>query len=477
MFGAPSSAKLARQFKNLLDIGATMLSSKQQAEGITWPPIIPPGPGAVANVVAMLETSQWLPAEQILENQLLQVASVVRHAYMTVPFYHQRLAGIGFDPFQDTFNHSNFRQLPLLQRHDIQQDPKSLYSDQLPPSHGHAYDGKTSGSTGRPIHFRGTGLVSNFWKALNIRDHLWQKRDFQGSYAVIRALVPNDRQYPNWGRATAGIFETGPSYSLDIRNDIDTQIHWLQERKPTYFLTYPANLRGILDRCRARGLHFPELKQINTISETLDPDIPGLCQEVLGIPMSDCYGAEETGHIALQCPDSGLYHIQSEHLLVEILNDKDEPCSPGEMGRVVITTLANFAMPLIRYEIMDYAIAGPPCPCGRGLTTLTRILGRRRNLVTLPDGRRYWPLFGFHQWMDAFPIEQMQLIQKSLTQVEVRYVSSRSLVGKELQILGHTIQRALRYPFSLRFVAVRHIARRANGKFEDFISEIDHVGS
>ena len=318
-------------------------------------------------------------------------------------------------------------------------------------------------------------MVSVFWRALAVRDHLWQKRDFHGSYAVIRALVLNDRHYPTWGRATAGLYETGPSYSLEIRNDIDTQLHWLMERKPTYLLTYPTNLRGLLDRCRARGLRFPELKQISTISETLDPDIPGLCRDVLGIPMSDCYGAEEAGHIALQCPDSGLYHIQSEHLLVEILNDKDEQCAPGEMGRVVITTLTNFAMPLIRYEIMDYAIAGPPCPCGRGLATLTRILGRQRNLVTLPDGRRYWPLFGFHQWMDALPIEQMQVIQKSLTQVEVRYVSSRPLAGNELQTLEQTIQRALRYPFSLRFVAVRDIARRANGKFEDFISEIDAV--
>lgn len=454
-----------------------MLPSKRQVEGLTWPPIMPPGPGAVANVVTMLESSQWLSAAQLLENQLLQAASVTRHAYMTVPFYRQRFDAIGIDPLQEMLNYSDFRQLPLLRRQDIQRESKSLHSNQLPASHGRAYDGKTSGSTGRPIHFRGSGLVSNFWKAISIREHIWQKRDFRGSYAVIRALVPNDREYPNWGRATSGIFETGASYSLDIRNDIDKQIHWLQERKPSYLLTYPTNLRGILDRCRTRNVHFPELKQINTISETVDPDIPGLCKEVLGIPMSDCYGAEETGHIALQCPDSGLYHIQSEHLLVEILNENDEPCSPGEMGRVIITTLTNFAMPLIRYEIMDYAIAGPPCPCGRGLTTLARILGRQRNLITLPDGRRYWPLFGFHQWMDTFPIEQMQLIQKSLIQVEVRYVSSRPLAGKELQALSQTIQRALRYPFSLRFVAVRDIARRSNGKFEDFISEIDVVGS
>lgn len=433
------------------------------------------GLGGVRRILELLEQSQWLSPEQMLECQLLQAGAVLKHAHDTVPFYRERLSAAGFDPTQP-LTLTRFRQVPLLRRHEIQRDHQALFSEQLPASHGRHYDGKTSGSTGRPIHFRGSAVVSAFWRALSVRDHLWQKRDFHGSYAVIRALVLNDRHYPTWGRATAGIYETGPSYSLEIRNDIDTQIHWLLERKPTYLLTYPTNLRGLLDHCRIHGLRFPELKQINTISETLDSDIPGLCQDVLGIAMSDCYGAEETGHIALQCPDSGLYHIQSEHLLVEILNDKDELCLPGEMGRVVITTLTNFAMPLIRYEIMDYAIAGPPCPCGRGLATLTRILGRQRNLITLPDGRRYWPLFGFHQWMEALPIEQMQLIQKSLTHVEVRYVSSRPLAANELQPLEKTIQRALRYPFSLRFVAVRDIARRANGKFEDFISELDTVG-
>jgi phenylacetate-CoA ligase len=54
----------------------------------------------------------------------------------------------------------------------------------------------------------------------------------------------------------------------------------------------------------------------------------------------------------------------------------------------VVTPLHNFAMPLIRYAIGDYAEAGPPCACGRGLPVLARILGRARNLLTLPHGER-----------------------------------------------------------------------------------------
>jgi phenylacetate-CoA ligase len=49
----------------------------------------------------------------------------------------------------------------------------------------------------------------------------------------------------------------------------------------------------------------------------------------------------------VQCPEYEQYHVQAEHLLVEILSERDEVCAPGEIGRVVVTPLRNFAMPLI----------------------------------------------------------------------------------------------------------------------------------
>ena len=79
------------------------------------------------------------------------------------------------------------------------------------------------------------------------------------------------------------------------------------------------------------------------------------------------YSCEEAGYIALQCPQAEHYHCQSESVLVEVLDDEGRPCTPGQVGKVVLTALHNFAMPLIRYENQDYAEVGPPCACGRGL--------------------------------------------------------------------------------------------------------------
>jgi phenylacetate-CoA ligase len=64
-------------------------------------------------------------------------------------------------------------------------------------------------------------------------------------------------------------------------------------------------------------------------------------------------------------------------IYAEILDDADRPCAPGEVGRVVVSTLHNYAMPLFRYDLGDLAEVGPPCECGRTLPVLNRIVGRQ----------------------------------------------------------------------------------------------------
>jgi phenylacetate-coenzyme A ligase PaaK-like adenylate-forming protein len=128
--------------------------------------------------------------------------------------------------------------------------------------------------------------------------------------------------------------------------------------------------------------------------EVLDPSMKEDCERHWGAPVVNSYSAKEIGAIALQCPEHGRMHIQSESLLVEILDETGRACGPGEIDRMVISDLHNFAMPLILYEIGDYAEMGEPCPCGRGLPVLQRVLGRTRNRVRLPSDAYIWPRFG-----------------------------------------------------------------------------------
>lgn len=136
----------------------------------------------------------------------------------------------------------------------------------------------------------------------------------------------------------------------------------------------------------------------------------------------------------------------AENLIVEILDAQGNPCADGEIGEVVVSNLHNFATPLLRYALGDHAEVGGPCPCGRHLPTLRRLLGRSRNMLRYPDGSRRWPC-GFAPFRQIAPaIRQFQMIQSHLEQLELRLVASQPLTVPQQAALVELIQRALPPP-------------------------------
>ena len=249
------------------------------------------------------------------------------------------------------------------------------------------------------------------------------------------------------------------------------QFDWLLRRDPHYLLTFPSNLAALIEYSRNDGRRLTKLQQVRTVGETVSAHLRAAVFENWGVPLVDAYSSNELGYLALQCPLSGQYHVMSESVLLEVLNERGEVCQPGEVGRVVVTSLHNFATPLIRYELGDYAEQGEPCACGRGLPTLARIVGRVRNLVTLPDGQRHWPMVGFAGYRDVAPISQYQLVQTTRECIEVRLVVERTLSADEEASLTKLIHDSLNYPFSLSFRYYdRAIPRGPGHKFEEFVS-------
>jgi phenylacetate-CoA ligase len=165
--------------------------------------------------------------------------------------------------------------------------------------------------------------------------------------------------------------------------------------------------------------------------------------------------------------------ITSESVLVEILDDFNQPCQPGEIGKVVLTPLHNYATPLLRYDIGDYAEVGFPCPCGRGLPVLKRIYGRVRNTMVLPSGEKQWPGFILSAWAKMGPIRQMQTIQQSLSQIEIKMVVTRPLTEDETEQLHQKITADFGGHFQVSFRYVDDIPRSKGGKYEGFICEVD----
>jgi phenylacetate-CoA ligase len=442
--------------------------------GIHWP-ALPSGADAAMLVLAyQFERSQWLAGETLEALQLRQLETLLGHAHRTVPFYRRRLEVLS-GLRKGALDMETWRRIPVLTRAELQDAGRALISEAIPARHKPLTEIQSSGSTGRPVTMTGTSVTGTFFRALNLRFHDWHRRDFSARAAGIRLLKGKQAEAAAEGRPTNWVpaHASGPMYLFDITRPVSEQLEWLQGQDPAYLLTHPSNLAALLLLSRETGARLPSLRQVATMAEVLDAETRAYCQDVWNVGISDSYSAQEVGMIALQCPDHPHYHVQAESVLVEILDQAGRPCPPGAMGRVVVSDLHNLATPLIRYDIGDYAEAGETCPCGRGLPVLKRILGRVRNMATLPSGDVFYPLaFWSPEIMRIAPVRQIQLIQKTLNDIDVKLVLPRPPdAGEEDRLCAYMTER-LRHPYTLRLLYVDDIPRSPSGKFEDFVSEI-----
>ncbi len=417
-----------------------------------------------------LASSQWWSPERLETHQFMQLERVVRHAFEQVPYYRRRLGDAGYS-LGNPVTPRLLACLPTLTRRDVQSAGSSLFAMRIPSQHGRIVAGETSGSTGMPVVFKSAALEQLMWNAFTLRDHFWHRRNLGGRLVAIRYATKGGRP-SGWGPATDPAYVTGGGALLPIDTDVSVQAGWLCEQDPDYFLSYASNIGELALAFKERGLHLSRLREVISVSEVVRPDLRELVREVWGVKLTDMYTAKEVGCIALQCPEHDSYHVQSENVLVEIVNEQNEPCAPGEIGRVLLTTLHKFAMPLIRYEIGDYAVPGNACSCGRGLPVVREILGRTRNMLHLPGGGRRWPLCDLVKEPDLPGILQYQYIQKTIDSVEVNLVVGPSFSREMEPKLIEVVHRRLGYPFKLNLVYRDSIPRSASGKFEDFRCEI-----
>ncbi|MGH8619798.1 MAG: phenylacetate--CoA ligase family protein [Burkholderiales bacterium] len=442
---------------------------RSTVSGADWPAV--PDPHG-ANLLALLfqfERTQWLPPAELRALQDRQLTELLRHAWETVPYYRECWRTV-FDPARPPTT-AGLARLPLLTRAQLRDRYADLQSTRPPPAHGRHGHLRTSGSTGVPLRTVNTEVNELLWSAITLREHAWQGRDLGGKLAAIRQGVQAG-ETPGWGPSTDAVVVTGPCVLLPVNTPVNVQLEWLQREQPDTLLSHPSNIAELARQSLARGLRLPRLREVRTSGEMLPEGLRELCREAWDVPVTDMYSANEVGYLALQCPNHVRYHVQAESVLVEVIDAAGHPCAPGDIGRVVVTTLQNFAMPLVRYEIGDYAEVGMPCPCGRGLPVLERIVGRVRNMLVLPSGERAWPAFALRALMDEIPLLQHQFVQKSLDLIEARLVTAAPLSAAQENRLREHLLAKLPPGFRMNFVYCESIPRSAGGKFEDLVSEV-----
>lgn len=430
------------------------------------------GRATLAALLENLSRTERLTADGLRDMQSPRLQAVLQHHLKHTPSFSQRLNRSGIrelhaDPFE------TLARLYPLRRADIQGAGSGFRTTFLPPTHIPTGAVKTSGSTGEPVSVERTALNHLFWSAFNIRDHLWNCRPFSARLCAIRANIGAYTLSDDWGHPASLLYSTGQALGFPINTPIGQQVEWLSQFQPEILLVYPNNLRGLLDAWQADPSRQPRLKHVRTLGETVSADIRRKTSEICGVPVEDNYSSQEVGTIAIQCPASGLYHIMAEALIVEVLNEAGEPCREEQPGRVVITDLMNYANPLIRYDIGDFAVPGSSCSCSRTLPTLKTILGRERNLMRLPGGEKCWPLVGFHRFDEVAPIRQYQFVQYTLEDIEFRIFTRDILSADQQAALIGIAQAALGPTCRIRITQSRQpLNGSANGKFEEFVCRV-----
>lgn len=444
---------------------------------LDFPALTVEGVGRMLALQFQFERSEWWPAGRLEEEQHAQLALVVAHACETTPYYQSLFAGVRLPAEPDR---AFLRSLPISRRADIQAAGRGLVSRSHPKEHGPMTFARTSGSTGQPVDFARDDLTGLLWLACSLRDYLWHGRDFRGKLATIRQMKPGAADAPHgartarWGASVSAFFDTGPGVVLDVASSLEAQAAWLREERPDQLVSLPSNLVALAAYARERGDPLPPIGEIRTFGEMLPAGSRALLRETWGGKVTDMYTCEESGYLALQCPEHDHFHVMAENVIVEIVDEAGRPCEVGVPGRVLVTSLHNFATPLIRYDIGDYAEFGPPCPCGRGLPVIRHVHGRRRNRVMLPDGRTGFPRLGERTFVTTpgLRITQFKCVQKSLEAVELQLVCAPLPDPAQQAEIARVLTESLGHPFAVTFRFPERILPGPNGKFETFVSEL-----
>jgi phenylacetate-CoA ligase len=418
------------------------------------------------NLIDRLEKSQWFPKDQLDQLQESMLVRVVEHQYRYSPYFKQRLDSQGLT-CQDVSTLAGLTRLTPFTKKDIQEAGESFNADSVPRAHLPLSKSQTSGSTGQPVDTFKTSMNTLFWHALVMRDHRWWGRDFNGKLASIRANNLTVKQSDEWGGPATILYgKTGPALGIPVKTEIHKQLEILNEFQPNILIIHAGVLAAMATEWEKTGFTLTELKHIKNIGETLHPELRERIKKLSGLHIEDVYSSSEVGAISIECPVSGLQHVMSESMIVEVLDDDGAACQPGEVGRVVVTDLYNSISPLIRYDIGDYAEVGVPCTCGRHLPTLKRIVGRERGLFQRADGRKFWPTARMRELEKVVPIQQWQMIQHAFDDIEYRIVTKEPLTEEQAAELTNIATEHFAIP--VRFVRFED-QLPSTGKYEESI--------
>ncbi len=410
-----------------------------------------------------LRETQFHSLDQILAEQNRKLGIMVQHAASSSPFYRQRFSEAGINP-ENVHSIADLSTLPLLTKLDIRGNLNDIISsdfkkEDLTPA-------KTGGSTGVSLQVYCDARGIEMRNAAALRSDEWSGWQLGEPHGAIWGNPPVPVTLKNKIRTT---FKDRYIYLDTMKIDtaaIDTFVQHWRTMRPGMLFGHAHSIFILAESLLNRGIKIHPTGIIAT-SMMLIPSERKVIEEAFGIKVTNRYGCEEVSLISCECEQHHGMHLNSDHNIVEFLRDDGTPCSAGEDGRLVITELINFGMPMIRYEVGDRGVPSDrKCACGRGLPLMESITGRTADFLVAEEGFRVAGISIIENSLTKIAgLRQMQIIQAKAGHLQVNIVAGKEYSADTGQELTTSLQEMMGAGMQIELNLVEAITQEKTGKY------------
>ena len=416
-----------------------------------------------ASYLRAFEKTQYLSHAELQQIQVLRARDLFSHAYMNCPFYRRLMINARFDPAKLS-SIEDVSVLPLLTKRHIQDfgpDLKAANMSEMDPIHN-----QTGGSTGSPLQFLVDRKRFDSRYASTIRHDRWAGVRVGDWKAVLWGARLDQLLTKSWWDHCRNTFlyrAIELNTSSIRKDDWRAFIAAIRKQQPRTLVAYAQSAALFAKYIQEHNISDIAFESVITTAEVLMPADRAVIEKTFHCRVFNRYGCREVSVIASECEQHTGMHINAEALLVEIVPD---PAIPPPAGKIVITDLFNYSMPLIRYEIGDVGSFADiqACSCGRGLPLLAQVNGRTTDFLTLPDGRKISGPALTLVVADMADVRQVQFVQRASGHITLRVVPGRDYGAHTALELRKRLSLYLEQMASLDIEEVDGIASEVSGK-------------
>ncbi|OGP57439.1 MAG: hypothetical protein A2162_08620 [Deltaproteobacteria bacterium RBG_13_52_11b] len=400
---------------------------------------------------------------------------LLEHCKQSVPYYAKVMHNIGNFFCDDPEEY--LRHFPILTKEIIRNRFDELKSTDLARRKWHL--NSSGGSTGEPVQFIQDREYRAQAEAITLLYSKWVGNEIGGLQVRLwgseRDILQGNEKWRT--RLLCNIINTTfvNAFSLDEKR-IREFIAFLNAKRPKLIIAYAQSIYEVARFCERECLEVIPQEAIITSAETLHSFMREKIERVFRCRVFNRYGSRELGDIACERPGwEGLW-VAPWGNYVEIVDGEGNRVPDGTQGEILVTSLTNYAMPLVRYRIGDIGILSPPKSIGRGGDgqVLQMVLGRITDTFKTMNGTLVYPGYFAYLLFSRDWVSKFQIIQKSPKLLVFKIVKSASgYQPMELDEISAKTKLIMGGDCEVVYEFVDEIVPSRSGKYRYEISEVD----